>query len=197
MTASQDDSDFDQTIPPQSSLRYDRPYDLYRGIPEISGFTRHRPTEDEDPLGYLDRLRSSTTPEDAITYTAFATEPRVAIQWGLNAVRMTLPDIPPDEVQLMSWVTQWIEHPTTDNRWRTLQVALFAPRRSPAVYLGLAVGWSGGPLAPNDPVSVPEWRSPRAVNAAVLRAVGQVGLAERSVRLARILDLATGLFRVY
>lgn len=197
MTASEDDPDFDQTIPPQSSLRYDRPYDLYRGIPEISGFTRHRPSENEDPLSYLDRLRSSTTPEDAITYTAFATEPRVAIQWGLNSVRMTLPDIPPDEVQLMSWVTQWVEHPTTDNRWRTLQVALFAPRRSPAVYLGLAVGWSGGPLAPNDPVSVPNWRSPRAVNAAILRAIGQVGLDQRSVRLARILDLAAGLFRVY
>ena len=197
MTASPDDPDFDQTIPPQNALRFDRPHELYRSMPEVAGFTRNRPTEDEDSLGYLERLRSSTTPEDAITFSAFAVEPRVSIQWGMNAVRLTLPDIPPDEVQLMTWIAQWLEHPTTDNRWRTMQVAMFAPRRSPAVYLGLAVGWSGGPLAPNDPVAVPAWRTPRAVNAAVLRSIGQGGLEQRSVSLARVLDLASGLFRVY
>lgn len=197
MTTPGDDTEQDRTIPPLRALRFDRPVDLYKRIPEVGGFTKHRPTEDEDPLGFFERLRGSTTPEDALTYTAFATEPQVAINWGVESLRINLPDLPPDEKQLMSWISQWLDHPSSENRWRTMQVALFAPRRSPTVYLGLAVGWSGGALAPNDPVTLPEWRSPKAVNAAILRALGQVGLEHRSVCLARVLDLAAGLFRVY
>ncbi|MEM7631368.1 MAG: hypothetical protein AAF822_04795 [Pseudomonadota bacterium] len=197
MTVTSDDTEQDRTIPPLRAVRYDRPIDLYREIPEVGGFTKHRPDDQEDPLGFFERLRASTTPEDAITYTAFATEPQVAINWGVEAIRVSLPDLPPDELQLMSWISQWLDHPSAENRWRTMQVALFAPRRSATVYLGLAVGWSGGALAPNDPVAVPEWRSPKAVNAAILRGLGQVGLEHRSVCLARVLDLAAGLFRVY
>ena len=197
MTVTSDDTEQDRTIPPLRAVRYDRPIDLYREIPEVGGFTKHRPDDQEDPLGFFERLRASTTPEDAITYTAFATEPQVAINWGVEAIRVSLPDLPPDELQLMSWISQWLDHPSAENRWRTMQVALFAPRRSATVYLGLAVGWSGGALAPNDPVAVPEWRSPKAVNAAILRGLGQVGREHRSVCLARVLDGAAGLFRVY
>ncbi len=197
MTATSDDSDQDHTVPPLSATRFERPADLYREIPEVGAFTKHRPTDDEDALNFFERLRGSTTPEDAITYTAFATDPQMSIGWGVEAIRISLPDLPPDELQLMSWISQWLDHPSAENRWRTMQVALFAPRRSATVYLGLAVGWSGGALAPNDPVTVPDWRCPKAVNAAILRALGQVGLEQRSVCLARVLDLAAGLFRVY
>ncbi|MCF6445716.1 hypothetical protein [Nereida sp. MMG025] len=191
------DLDQDYTIPPTPALRFANPNELYQKIPEISGFTKHRPTEGEDAFAFFERLRGSTTPEDAITYTSFAVEPVIAINWAMEAVRITLPEIPPNEMPLFTWVSQWIDHPSAENRWRTMQTALFAPRRSATVYLGLAVGWSGGALAPNDPVTMPEWRCPKAVNAAVLRALGQVSLDQRSVSMARVLDLAAGLFRVY
>ncbi|MEM9435586.1 MAG: hypothetical protein AAGA15_00985 [Pseudomonadota bacterium] len=197
MTPADDENDYGQTIPPVQTLRYDKPHDLYLNMPEVADFTKHRPEPDEDAFGFLERLRGSTTPEDAITYTAFAAKPELAIRWGADVVRMTLTNMPHDEEQLLNWVQLWVENPSSENRWRTLQVALFAPRRSPAVYLGLAVGWSGGPFAPNDPVMIPDWRTPRAVNSAVLRSVSQVGLHQRSVVMARVLDLAAGLFRVY
>ncbi|MEL6915894.1 MAG: hypothetical protein AAFP13_15475 [Pseudomonadota bacterium] len=190
-------TDHDQTIPPIRTLRFDRPADLYAGLPEVAGFTKHRPEAEEDAFAFFERLRASTTPEDAVTYTAFAAEPELAVGWGLEAVRRTIAQMPADEEQLLNWIAQWRENPSAENRWKVLQVALFAPRRSPAVYLGLAAGWSGGPFAPNDPVRIPSWRTPRAVNAAVLRSIGQVGLEQRSVCLARVLDLAAGLFRVY
>lgn len=191
------ENEFGQTIPPMQTLRFDKPFDLYQHLPEVDDFTKHRPEKDEDSYSFLQRLRASTTPEDAITYTAFAATPQLAIRWGADVVRTTLTQMPHDEEQLLTWVQTWAENPSAENRWRTLQVALFAPRRSPAVYLGLAVGWSGGPFAPNDPVAVPAWRTPRAVNSAVLRSISQVGLEQRSVALARALDLAAGLFRVY
>lgn len=197
MLASDEDQETDRTVPPQQALRFDSPSELYHRIPEINWFTKHRPDEGEDAHGFLERLRASTTPEDAVTYSAFAAEPAAAIGWGVEALRITLPDMSSGDLQLLSWITQWLDYPSPDTRWRVMNTALFAPRRTAVVYLGLAVGWSGGALAPNDPVTVPAWRAPKAVNAAVLRAVGQVGLPHRSVALARVLDLAAGLFRVY
>jgi hypothetical protein len=189
--------DADLTIPPVQMLRSDTPAQLYLDIPELQSFTRNRPSPEEDPLRYLERLRSSTTPEDAVTFSAFAAQPRAAIDWGVQSVRMTLPDLSPDDRQLLAFVMQWMEHPGNENRWRTLQVAMFAARRSPVVYLGLAVGWSGGPLAPNDPSMPPKWRAPYAINRAVLTSIAVAGADGRSVNLARVLDLASGLFRIY
>lgn len=197
MTTVQNDPDVDLTIPPLRVLRYDAPVQLYAEIPKISAFTKHVPQEDEDNFSYLDRLRRSTTPEDAVTFAAFATEPRSSISWGVQSVRAVVPDPNPDDLQLLSWISQWLEHPSDETRWRTMQVAMFAPRRSAFVYLGLAVGWSGGALAPNDHSAPPSWRAPRAVNAAVLTAIAKAGATNRSVNLARVLDLASNMFRVY
>ncbi|QUJ78241.1 hypothetical protein KDD17_17275 [Sulfitobacter albidus] len=166
-------------------------------MPEIAGFTKHRPTDGEDALSFLERLRASTTPEDAVTYSAFAAQPSTSIAWGVESVRITLPDMSADDLQMLAWITQWIDNPVSETRWRVMRAAMYAPRRTAVVYLGLAVGWSGGALAPNDPITAPAWRTPKAVNAAILRAIGQVGIEQRSVSLARILDLAAGLFRVY
>lgn len=197
MTASLDDTDLEPTVPPARMLRFDRPIDLYRSIPEVAGFTRQRPSEDVDAKAYFEILRRSTTPEDAITFTAFVMQPAVSIRWGLESLHATIPEFSPEDQQILSWVQQWLDYPSNDNRWRAMQVAMFSPRRTAAVYLGLAVGWSGGALAPNDPVELPPWRTPKAVNAAILRTFGQTALDQRSIAMARILDLASRLFRVY
>ena len=63
--------------------------------------------------------------------------------------------------------------------------------------LALAVGWSGGQIAPNDPAPVPIWRAPRSINSAVLSCLSKVDLDRRSVLLARFIDLSANLFRVY
>lgn len=55
------------------------PADLYAAMPQLAELTQHRPRAGEDALHYLGRLRSSTTPEEAVTYTAFAALPEMAI----------------------------------------------------------------------------------------------------------------------
>ena len=187
----------DQTIPPLRALRIDRPTDLFQNVPEIAKFIQQHPSEDEDALSYFERLRRSPIPEEAITYTAFAAEPGVAISWTIEAIRFITPNLSADDTALMEQIERWFHDPKADNRWRVMQAALYAPRRTGTVNLGLAVGWSGGALAPNDPVTVPAWRSARAANAAILRALGEVEQAHRAENLARVLDLAAGMFRVY
>lgn len=187
----------EKTQPPVSALRFDMPQDLYANMPPLVQMTQHRPREDETCLDYLYRLRGSTTPEEAVTFTAFAALPKMAIWWGYECLRLAADELSPADRTMMELVATWTTYPDNENRYRTMRAALYAPVRSPAVYLGLAVGWSGGAIAPNDPAPVPVHRTPRAINTAVLSCLARSDLSRRPVRLARFIEQAVSLFRVY
>lgn len=191
------DPEPEKTRPPVSALRYDTPFELYAGLPQIKDLTQNRPREGESGLDFLHRLASSTTPEEAITYTAFAARPKMAIWWGYECLRLMPEELSAADREIMEMVAYWTANPVNDVRFKTMKAALFAPVHSPAVHLGLAVGWSGGPIAPNDPAPVPISRGPRAINSAVLSMLAKSDLSRRSVILARFIDQAAALFRVY
>lgn len=195
-TARMDDLNSEQTLPPARAIRFDRVEDLFHEMPEIEEFMHMRPDPDEGYRAFFQRIRNAPTREDAVTFIAFAALPREAITWALDAILALQPEQSAEDTQLVNRIADWIEDPTTEARWKTMQMALFAPRRTPLVYLGLGVGWSGGPLAPNDLVHVPEWRSARAISSAVLRAIGQLHLEHRKASLDHVLDRAAGLLRV-
>lgn len=192
-----DDLNSEQTLPPARAIRFENVDALFAEMPQIAEFMVERPVPEEGYRGFLERLRGSHTPEDAVTFTAFAIEAPAAIQWGLDSVLAILHDLSPEDTQLVNWISEWLDEPTTETRWKTLEMALFAPRRTAVVQLGLAVGWSGGPLAPNDLVEVADWRTPRAISAGVLRAVSQVHTDHRPASLDHVLNKAAGLFRVH
>lgn len=189
------DLNSEQTLPPARATRFGRAIELFHKMPQIADFISLHPDEEEGYRGFLERLRTSSTPEDTIIFMAFAIEPHLAIQWGMDTILSLSPELTPEDTQLINWVSEWLEDPTTEMRWKTLQVALFAPRRSPPVYLGLAVGWSEGPLAPNDLVTVPAWRTPQAVSTAILRAIGQGQPEQRESHIQRALETATEFLR--
>ena len=196
MTAAMNDLNSEQTLPPTRATRFNRVSDLYAEMPEIANFIDNQPQAEDGYRSFLERLRASHTPEEAVTFTAFALQSKTGIQWALDCVLALSPELPPEDTRLVNLISEWLEDGSDVNRWKTLEVALFAPRRSSAVYLGLAVGWSGGPLAPNDLVTVPAWRSPRAISSAVMRAIGQVRTEKRGESLGFVLDRAAGLFRL-
>lgn len=191
-----DDLNSEQTLPPARATRFDRVDDLFREFEQIGTFMTERPTDEEGYRAFLQRLRVSNTPEDAVTFICFAVESSEAIRWALDAILALQPEISAEDTQLVNWIAAWLDEPSAENRWKTMQLALFAPRKTAIVYLGLAVGWSGGPLAPNDLVSVPSWRAPRAISAAVLRAIGLIHADHRSTSLDHVLDRAAGLLRI-
>ncbi|UMA64504.1 hypothetical protein LVO79_16070 [Roseivivax marinus] len=187
--------DAETTRPPVSALRYETPSALYAELPQVAQLTQHRPRPDEESLAYLDRLRASDTPEEALTFAAFAALPKMAIWWGYECVRTGGCALGQEERALMDLVAAWTVRSDAETRFRTMREGLYAPMRTPPVFLALAVGWSGGPIAPNDPAPVPAWRTPRAVNTAVLSCLAQAGLSERQTRLARFTEQAVALFR--
>ncbi|WP_328795433.1 DUF6931 family protein [Jannaschia marina] len=169
--------------------------DIFAAIPQVAELMQHRPRAGEDAGDFLARLRSSTTPEEAVTFTAFAALPQMGVWWGYEALRSMPDGIEPRDHGLMNFVAAWIATPSTDLRHRIMAQALYAPVRSPAVMLGLATGWSGGSIAPNDPMPVPRFRGPRSLNSAVLSCLARMPLADRSVHLARVIALAETLYR--
>ncbi|MDF3416128.1 hypothetical protein HKX54_16370 [Sulfitobacter sp. M57] len=184
----------DKTQPPLAALRYATPAELYAKMPHVSQLTLHRPTATERAIEYLYRLRASTTPEEAVTFTAFATMPKMGVWWGYECLRQSGDALSNADREMMELVANWTQYPDNENRYRAMKAALYAPVLTPATYLGLATGWSGGAIAPNDPAGVPAHRGPRALNTAVLSCLAQSNLQARSIRLARFIDQAEVLY---
>lgn len=189
--------DSETTRPPKPMLRTDSPTVLLAEQPRLAGLIRLRPQEDESGLQFLGRLRGSTTPEDAVTYTAFAAVPAVGAGWGYECLRLMANHLSAREKPMMQDIAAWLAGPSAPLRHKIMQQALFAASPTPSVYLGLAVGWSTGGPAPNDPEPAPLHKSPNAVNTAVLSCLARAQLSNRSVYLARFLDMAEALFRAY
>lgn len=191
------DDEEEKTRPPAMATRYDTLADLYSAIPQLAEVTQQRPRPGEEAVDYLMRLRQSTTPEEAVTFTSFAIQPKLAIWWGHECLRMMPDALSALDRQMMELVAGWIGRPDTAMRHYVMKEALWAPAKSPAVHLALAVGWSGGSIAPNDPAPVPLGRGPRAINAAILSCLARADLTRRPILLARFIDMAESLFKVY
>lgn len=190
-----DDMTTDEKQPPISLLRFETPFTLFADMPHLPQMTQQRPLETETGLAFLQRLRGSTTPEEAISFVSFALLPKMAIWWGYECLRDAAHVLSAEDRAMMELVAIWTAYPDNENRYRAMKAALYAPVRTPAVYLGLAVGWSSGQIAPNDPAVVPAHRAPRAINTAVLSCLARVELQQRPVRLARFINQAMLLFQ--
>jgi hypothetical protein len=185
--------DPDRTLPPAAPLRMRAALDLFAGMPRLAGLIGPAPEAGESVADFARRLERSATPEDALVLAAFALRPEPAIRWA----RALLPGpAGPDEAAMLGLVDAWLaaDHPRERERHAAMRLALFAPVAGPAVHLGLAVGWSGGSYAPNDPSAVPAFRAPRAVAAAVAGALAGVPVSGRAQWVGQALDRAVLLF---
>lgn len=185
------------TKPPRRMLRDAAPDALFTAIPQLADLVKLRPRPGETGLDFLARLRASTTPEEAVTFTAFAALPSVATGWGYECLRLMADHLHPHERPTMQQIAAWLADPTTRQRHALMRDALWAPTRSPSVLLALAVGWSTGHPTPNDPERAPAHKTPVALNSAVLSCLARAELSRRSFYLARFLDMADALFRAY
>lgn len=178
-------------------LRDAAPSELFVTIPQLGDLIKLRPRTDENGLRFLARLRASTTPEEAVTFTAFAAIPSAAAGWSYECLRLMADHLQPQERELMQHIANWLSEPTTRLRHEIMREALWAPNRSPSVLLALGVGWSTGSPTPNDPDRSPPHKTPVALNSAVLSCLARAELSRRSFYLARFLDMAEALFRAY
>jgi hypothetical protein len=186
----------ERTQPPVSTaLRYQSPAELYADFPPIRDMIQLRPQEGESMIDFLYRLHRSTTPEEAVTFIAFAARPKMAVWWGYECLINLRSDFSAVDRELLELIARWCQSGDSETRYQIMKIALFAEHRTASVMLGLATGWSGSQIAPNDPSPVPPHRTPRAVNSAVLSALAQCTLANRPHHLARLYKLSEQLVR--
>ncbi len=181
--------------PPPRYLRPGSAAQLYVAMPHLGQLTIARPRAAEPALNYFCRLRVSATPEDALTFAAFAPLPQMAIWWGHESLRLLPGALSSEDSKLLEQIGRWVGAPNARLRHWIMRRALWAETRTPTVVLGLAAGWSGGALAPNDPEGVAQHRCPAAINTAVLGTLAMAPSTQRAELRAHILDLAECLFR--
>lgn len=187
----------DPVAPPPRYLRNASVAHVYGEMPELARLTVTRPRSGETPLNYFNRLRVSATPEEAVTFACFAPLPQIAIWWGHESLRLMPGALSDEDTKLLEQIGRWVTDPNTRLRHWIMRRALWAETRNPTVLLGLATGWSGGALAPNDPEGVAQHRCPSAINTAVLATLAKAPTAQRPDLRNHILDLAECLFRAY
>ena len=178
--------DGDRTVPPSSNLRTVLAADLYAMMSELKEDIQLQPREGETVSFLLARLRSSTTPEEAVTMVAYAFQPRIAVWWAHECMTTMREHLTPVDHQLLELIGAWAHDPSDANRRKIYDIALQAPSKTPGVWLGLATGVSGGGRR-DEPIDL---STPRAVNAGVLSCLARGGLPQRSINLARFITLA-------
>lgn len=178
--------DGDRTVPPSSNLRTIIAPDLYAMMPELKEDIQLQPRANETVSFLLARLRSSTTPEEAVTLAAYAFQPRIAVWWAHECIATMREHLTPVDHQLLDMISTWAHDPSDSNRQAIYDIALQAPSKTPGVWLGLATGASGGGSR-GERIDL---STPRAANAGVLSCLARGGLQQRSINLARFITLA-------
>lgn len=181
-----------------SLIRFETAAEIFDTFPNLREDVSHAP-EAMPPLAFLDKLQSSETPEDAITFLAHMLPRRYAVYWACGCVRALEGGADLDASEAMRAALAWLREPEENARLRALAIGMMADRKQSTTWLALSAAWSGGSIAPPGhaaTVSAPPHLTALAAKAAVLIALARVGSALRQENLQRVLDqgrkLATG-----
>ena len=183
------------TTTPPRYLRCIRAAQLYVAFPELGALTIARPHSGETLLNYFNRLRVSATPEEAVTLSAFAPRPQMAIWWAHESLRLMPAALSDNDAKLLEQIGRWVTAPTSHlGQWISAR-AMAAEELTPTVRLGRATGWSGVTSA--NPNAETQYLTPPEINTAVLATLAKAPVEHRVEFRNHILDLADCLFRAY
>ncbi len=176
---------------PSPGLRAQQAEALFQRMPEMAEDIGQRPAAGLHCMDFLRQLMAGSTPEEAITFMAYALAPRHAIWWAhecLNARTELLTD---EDRAMLSLAAAWVAEPDETRRYAALDAGHAARARGPGTWLALATGWSGGSMAPpeNPAVEAPAFAMGRAVNAAVLTALARVPQEKRAHMLKHYIGM--------
>lgn len=176
--------------------RFNTARDLFEAFPSAERDINAAPTT-EQPLPFLERLRRSGTPEDAISFLAYALGRREGVWWGAQSVRLLCRIEIGQEDATLRAAEAWIRDPDDLLRREALRLGMTGNQRLASPWVALAAGWSGGNIGPSAQAIVkatPEM-TPKAVRTAILVALATVTARDRSSRLQACIDLGLPLMR--
>lgn len=180
------------TTAPAEGLRVQLAEELFGAMPALPTLVTAKPREGIHCLDFLRQLTQSGTPEEAVTFMAFALAPRHAVWWGHECLKAA-PDLLTDQDRhMMSLIGTWVAEQSDDSRYAALDAAANVAVHGPGVWLALGAGWSGGSMAARGmpPVPPPPSATGQALNAGLQSALVRVGQDKRRRMLDHFVAMA-------
>jgi hypothetical protein len=170
-------------------IRFTTARDLFDAFPTALDDVEAEPS-DEPSLEFLKSLITAGALEKAVAFCAYLLPRREAVWWGCVAMRMLMPHRAPKDDALLQVAEAWVREPEEERRQAALAAGTDGDRRSPATWVALAAGWSGGSIMPGETSSVPapHHLTARAVRAAILMAASRIDARQRAERLRNSLE---------
>ncbi len=172
-----------------SRIRFTKARQVFETFPELSE-TVSEPATDIAPDAYALELQKGEAPLSAIAYFAHILPKRESVWWGMNCVAGLDQAKNEDDRQVLKLSETWVREGDEDARVAVHAAAEAAKNDSASVWIGLAAGWSGGSLSPSPEhrVDMPDDLTAKAVNTAVLIALGTLEPAKRDEALKSCLS---------
>ena len=132
-----------------SQARFLTVRDLFDAYPSAAGDVGAA----EDNMRSLDFVRSLVGKQDwqpAISVCAYLLPRRVAVAWACRSIRRMVERLRPEEDRMIGFAEAWVEEPEEPRRRKALASGNVGDARSPATWVALAAGWSGGNIVPDE-----------------------------------------------
>jgi hypothetical protein len=170
-------------------IRFTTARDLFDAFPSALEDVEAEPS-DEPSLDFLKALIAAGALEKAVAFCAYLLPRREAVWWGCLAMRTLMPHRAPKDDALLQTAETWVREPDEAQRQAALAAGSDGDRRSPATWVALAAGWSGGSIVPGESASVPapHHLTARAVRAAILMAASRIDARQRTERVKSALE---------
>jgi hypothetical protein len=101
----------------------------------------------------LDFLRDAMLRQQwqaGISFCAYLLPRRVAVAWGCRSLRRMLAAPAPEDDRLLEFAEAWIDEPDEHRRRKALSAGSVGDPKSPATWVAMAAGWSGGSIVPEE-----------------------------------------------
>jgi hypothetical protein len=158
------------------SIRFVTVRDLYEAFATAQEDVGAEPSGDEPALDFLRSLVAKETWSSAVSYCAYLLPRREAVWWGCQSLRQIQPQRSPQETRALDAAEAWVREPEEDRRIAALGLGNQGDHRSPATWMALAAGWSGGSVMPPEFGNAPAapHQTARAVRAGLMIAMAWV-----------------------
>lgn len=163
-----------------NQIRFATVRDLFDSFPSAAGDVGAAEA-DLNSLEFLRRLIAGRSWEPAISFCAYLLPRRAAVAWASRSVRRMLPAPRTDETRMLEFAEAWVEDPDEHRRRKVLSAGTVGDTKSPATWVALAAGWSGGSIVPEEMGHVPAdpEQTAKAVRVAMFIALSRVGAREK------------------
>jgi hypothetical protein len=172
-------------------FRFKTAREVFDAFPEAAEDITAEPS-DQDPVRYAQALLASATPENAITFCAYLLPRREAVWWAHQCLNRLPETLEGDDAAYLGLAENWVREPEEGPRAAALDAGMRARVKTPAVWIALAAGWTGGSmLAADGPVVAPPAHlTAKAVNAGILSTLARVGRNDRKAMLETYVRMA-------